>query len=91
MATLDAGDHVRYLIAKGQGAAHWPAPDWGLRLRLRAPMGGSAAAPTPTGISPAPPTGGGPDLRERSQLYSSSLAESFPEHQHTRLCGGEHF
>src|SRR5439155_15085507 len=34
--TLDAGDHVRYLIAKGRGAAHWPAPDWGLRLPLRA-------------------------------------------------------
>ncbi|HZU76703.1 MAG TPA: sulfurtransferase TusA family protein [Dehalococcoidia bacterium] len=34
---LDAGDHLRFFITKGRGAAAWGTPDWGVRLTQRRP------------------------------------------------------
>lgn len=33
--TVDAGDHTRFFVRKGPGAARWERPDWGVRLPLR--------------------------------------------------------
>ena len=36
IATLDAGTRTSYLVRKGEGAARWEQPDWGIRLPRRA-------------------------------------------------------
>jgi TusA-related sulfurtransferase len=88
--TLDAGNHTRYLIAKGPGAARWPAPDWGLRLPLRAPIGASAGVAAPFGapaVAPsgnedatAAPAGGGPDLRDSLVGRRAEVPEVAPRY-----------